>query len=171
MTKLFDELLQAIAEGKEIKIEVSSKSNLSKEDAICRLRRPTILYYKGPTGCGLKDARYVFDFFKNEWEKQLEIFPNSKETGQIPNQLTENFLEKVWPICNLPKTVYCTESKRIVPASNEERYIFQSDSKSLTWFRTLLYTKTFEWIAETDIAEPYCILTTAFTELLTGLGI
>jgi hypothetical protein len=113
----------------------------------------------------------VFDFSTNKWEKELDCLPGQKEQGQIPEELAENFLAKVWTVCNLPETVYQTGSKRYVPANEEERYILQSDTKRLTWFRSLILDKIFEWIAETDTKEPYSVLTAAYTELLTGLDI
>lgn len=167
----FDDLLQAAKEGRKIKVETQAPT-LTKKEAIKRLQGMIVLYYGGPSGHGLRDARYEFDFSKNEWKKELETFPSSGETGEIPEELAKRFFDTVWPIYNLaPLSVYRTESERYVPTSDEERYIFQSDTKRLTWFRALISGKMFEWVAETDVVEPYCILTVAFTELLVGLGI
>lgn len=169
MASLLEKSMQAMREGR--KLVIGEVGPLSKEEAKRRLRRPTVLYYEGGSGQGMKNARYEFDFSVNEWKREREIFPNSDETGQIPEEIAESFLETVWTVCNLPQTVYKTESKRYVPASDEERYIFQSDTKRLTWFRALIYNKVFEWIAETDTSEPYSLLTTAYSELISSLGI
>ncbi len=163
--------METFEPGHKLRVGKIEKPILSKEEAICKLRRPTVLYYEGGSGYGMRNARYVFDFSKNEWEKELEITPDSKQTGKIPDGLAEAFLEMVWPICNFPESVYKTESQRYVSASDEERYTLQSDTKRLTWFRSLIFTKMFEWIAETDTSEPYCILTKAYSDLLTGLDI
>lgn len=171
MASFADKFLQMTREGRKIEIGPVMWPTLSKEDAIERLRGPIILYYGGASGYGFRDARYVFDFSVNKWEKELENISGLKESGQIPEEAATAFLETVWPICNLHEPVYKTESTQVVPTSDEERYIFQSDTKRLTWFRALISGKMFEWIAETDMMEPYCILTAAFTELLVGLDI
>lgn len=172
-TELLEQLLQMKREGKSLIGTPAPPPTLSKEEAAARLRlRPITLYYGGPSGKGMRDACYEFDLSQNTWKKTLDAFPLSPESGEIPPELAERFLDAAWPVCNLdPAEIYKTDSKRRVPADEEERYILQSDTKRLTWFRALLNGTVFEWIAETDTGDPYGLLTRAFTELLTGLEI
>jgi hypothetical protein len=165
-----EKLFQDIANGKRPVIEIPPEV-YSKEEAIQAFHAPMTLYYEGGSGHYFASARYLFDFSTNKWEKELENISDSKETGCIPEELAENFLEKIWSVCNLPNHVYSTDSKRVVPASEAEQYVLQSNTKRLTWFRLLTFNKMFEWIAETDKEEPYCTLTSAITELLEKLDI
>lgn len=147
--------------------------NMTKEEAIRQLRYATItLDYDAVTWDRYKSASYEFDFSELTWTREMVNIFNLKTTGEIPEDLAENFFERVWFVVGLPKeTDYWTESERVVPATDKERAFLESDTKRLAQFRSCIGDKYFRWLPDVDTSAPYGRLTAAFTEFLTSLDI
>lgn len=147
--------------------------NMTKEEAIRQLRYSTItLDYDAVTWDRYKSANYEFDFSELTWTREMVNIFNLKTTGEIPADLADAFLEKIWFVVGLPKdTDYWTESEQVVPATDEERAFLESDTKRLTKYRAYINNRCFRWLPDVDTADPYGRLTAVFTELLTSLDI
>ena len=146
---------------------------MTKEEAIRQLRYSTItLDYDAVTWDRYKSANYEFDFSELTWTREMVNIFNLKTTGEIPADLADAFLEKIWSVVGLPtETDYWTESERVVPATDEEKVFLESDTKRLAQFRACIGDKYFRWLPEVDTADPYDRLTAAFTEFLASLDI
>lgn len=147
--------------------------NMTKEEVTRQLRYSTItLDYDAVTWDRYKSASYEFDFSELTWTREMVNIFNLKTTGEIPADLADAFLEKIWSVVGLPtETDYWTESERVVPATDEEKVFLESDTKRLAQFRACIGDKYFRWLPEVDTADPYNRLTAAFTELLMSLDI
>lgn len=147
--------------------------NMTKEEVTRQLRYSTItLDYDAVTWDRYKSASYEFDFSELTWTREMVNIFNLKTTGEIPADLADAFLEKIWSVVGLPtETDYWTESERVVPATDEEKVFLESDTKRLAQFRACIGDKYFRWLPEVDTADPYDRLTAAFTEFLTSLDI
>lgn len=147
--------------------------NMTKEEVTRQLRYSTItLDYDAVTWDRYKSASYEFDFSELTWTREMVNIFNLKTTGEIPADLADAFLEKIWSVVGLPtETDYWTESERVVPATDEEKVFLESDTKRLAQFRACIGDKYFRWLPEVDTADPYDRLTAAFTEFLASLDI
>lgn len=147
--------------------------NMTKEEAIRQLRCATVTFdYDAVTWDRYKSASYEFDFAELTWTREIVNIFNLKTTGEIPEDLADNFLEKIWFVVGVPKdTDYWTESEQVVPATEEERAFLESDTKRLTKYRAYINNRCFRWLPDVDTADPYGRLTAAFTEFLASLDI
>ena len=165
MSELLDFLFEAVKSGQKLELEdVKAKADL---------HNVSMQYTRlGKSGEGMADADYIFDFANLCWEKDMHCF-SDVERGAIPADAAERFLKEIEYILEIESGVYCSETERYVPATEEERLTLGVENFRLTGCELViaaLYYQ-FKWVAEIDTDEPYGKLYQALERLRKDCGI